>query len=84
MNGWIWFLVFLIVAIIIFMIVWKATKLNTKVTGPVTRDEFTIIANRVNLLWALLIFWILINIFYFIFFLFISQSVSEKVAQVTK
>lgn len=74
MDGWIWALIFLVVSVIIFFLIWNATKLDTRRLGSVSREEFNTVAGRVNLMWALLIFWILMNLLYLLYVVFIAGS----------
>jgi len=65
-----WGIVFIIVAVIILWIVWTLTKLPTSNLGPISREEFNAVTSRVNLLWAILVFAILVEVFMFLLYLF--------------
>lgn len=73
MDGWIWFLVAVVIAIIIFLLIYNATKINPK------NPDLATLTNRVNLMWAMLIFWVLLDIFWILYSVFIVSAAQSKI-----
>jgi hypothetical protein len=79
-TGLIWLIVFILVAAALFFFIWYATRLKTTALGTITREEFNSLINRVNILWAILLFWIIVNLLFLLVGLFVPGHEFLKVS----
>lgn len=68
MEDWICSLIIVVVIAIVFWLIYRATKLDAK------NFDMAVLTERVNLMWALLIFWILAQTFWWAYITFFSPS----------